>query len=146
MKRIIIFSWAIFVLVACNNKSEKEKQGSASWQLEKQKEYQLVKPIDYKAGFSDAYNLPIRNEQWYLICKETDYRLLPIRTESGSGPDFIENITKWQKIAVFDTVNPNLDRPRLSGVFKMVVVCCTQGSHVEPSLGLYGEMAVVLKK
>lgn len=158
MKNLIItFIAFVAIISSCNDSKSSKKEISTkfenvSWEFERSKKYQLVRPIDYKDGGVDVYGLPIHKGQWYLISAHTDCYLLPVYT-GGGGPGFIENCITWNKIATIDTMFANsmsstkvFNGLSIAGrVRTMEILCFIKGYSVEPSVGMYG-MGVFARK
>jgi hypothetical protein len=160
MKKIYLLLTVIVVVAAtisCGNESSAthDPLSGVSWQTEKTAEYQLVRPIEYETGAKDAYNLPIRSKQWYLISKVTDSYLLPVQTAGNGGIiDFVETITSVKRLAIIDTV-PNYEILSgaggsafngLSHIKSLEVVCFDQGYSAWPATTISGDMTVSVKK
>lgn len=151
MKTIILFI-TLALLSACNGSQSKESNdpfSTVSWQTEKLNPYLLVRPIDYEENATDVYHLPIRKGQWYLIYKGTECYLLPVYTDGQPG--FIENATRWNKIAIIDTMIPTLiasskNFDGLSLISKMEVVCFKDGYQVEPTTTALQQLTVIARK
>ncbi len=145
---------AIVALSSCNSSDESKNSISPkkpSWCSAKLAKYQLIRPIDFYKGATDAYNLPIREGQWYLVSRSTECYLLPVKTDGGMGPSFIENVTKWNKIATIDTIlaNSMSNTRRYDGLEQMSnfeIVCFDEGYSIVPSTDPVGGMTVVVEK
>lgn len=149
MKNLIIF----LAIIVCGFGSCKElttqslnKFEGISWETERLSEYQLIRPLNFNEGATDAYNLPIRPERWYLISRSTDCYLLPVETSSG-GQNFVENIIRYNKIAIVDTMFSGYmsGSKKFSGLNKihtMEIICFTDGYSVRPRRTQAGELTV----
>ncbi len=144
MKNFIFSFLALVALSSCNNSNRRMAEKAdpfedISWTSEKISRYQLVQPINYDKGAHDAYGLPIRDGQWYLISKATECYLLPVYTDVGIGPSFVENSIKRNKVAILDTMIPAFmsGTKSFQGFFKintMKVLCFKDGYSVIPSV------------
>lgn len=158
MKNLIIFFIALVALGSCNNSKTTKKEIPAgfenvSWESEKMHEYQLIRPIEFGNGAKDVYGLPVYSNEWYLVSFKSFYTLLPVRVSiDPTGPSFIDNVTKWKKIAVIDTVRPQLIKRvsssfwGLANVSSIEIVCFKKGYQVWPSYIRTGQATVVIRE
>ncbi len=153
MKNAIIYLLALVAISSCNNskRTSTDPFKNISWVSENLSRYQLVRPIDIDEGALDAYAMPIREGQWYLINKNTQCYLLPVYTDGGTGPGLVENVTKWKKVAILDTVQSVLmhNMSSFDGLYsinKIEIVCFKKGYSVHPTTMPTGAMTVMIKK
>lgn len=133
--------FSLISLFSCNNIKEKEiekRLENISWRNAVKEEYMLVSPICY-LDTKDAYQLPIQKGEWYLISVNSNCVLLPVRIYyDATIPDFVENVTKWKKIAVIDTVSiheSRLDRfEGLKSVETLAIICMADGYKIRPEM------------
>ncbi len=156
MKNIIILFFALIIMSACNSGTSKEIENpdfkDISWESEKLSIYQLVRPINYSKGAVDAYGRPILDGQWYLINKSTECYLLPVLTDGDAmGPNFVENVTRWNKVAIIDTMFSGFMMNSktfegLQAIHTMEIVCFKSNWFVEPAMTPSGQISVSLNK
>lgn len=157
MKNLIIIFTALVALSSCNNSKSSKKQIPAgfenvSWESEKMHEYQLIRPIEFGNGAKDVYGLPVYSNEWYLVSFKSFYTLLPVRVSiDPTGPSFVETVTKWNRVAVIDTVHPQLIKrgsPSFWGLGNVssIEIVCFKDWSVWPVYTPNGQMTVMLKK
>jgi hypothetical protein len=139
---ILTISLVFTIVVGCTSEYSNSKAKpsdpfvSVSFETEKMQNFQLVRAIDFDtASARDAYSLPIQKEQWYLISKKQNAYFLPVYI--GVNPSFIENTTRWTKVAVIDTMDVThlatpVTLPGLKGINKVEIVCFKEGYSVVP--------------
>lgn len=151
MKKIIICLITIATLGSCNNSDTKEIDidplTNVSWESEKDSKYQLVRPLDYDKEARDVFQLPIRPGQWYVITKGTDCYLSPVYTDATSGPGFVENMIRWKKLAVIDTMYAGLMSNTKKfqgflGISTMEILCFKEGYNLQLTTTTTGQMTV----
>ncbi len=152
MKNFLMLTIFVLLIWSCKEAGNYANSDfeDVSWESEKLSTYQLVRPIDCEDA-SDAYGLPTRAGQWYLITRMKGCYLLPVYTDGGTGPDFVENVTRWNKIAIIDTMYSRfLGDPRtfhgLIMPMTLEVVCFKKGWSVQPLIMPNGQVTVVVKK
>ncbi len=154
MKNLINFFVTALIVSACTNSKQTPETKDPFYLVnadsEFQSDYQLVRPTAFQKNAVDAFGLPIRNNQWYVTTSKSANYLLPVYTDGGTGPNFVENVTRWNKIAILDKFSPyhcdcDEGHDGFAGIDTVEIVCF-KDYVIKPIPGQFGMTVGAFKK